>query len=78
MQRWAPPQYSADGRWWWDGYRWIPCALPLPAWTAWDWQEQEEGRRRTPRSLWVALVGLLLLLLIAVGPPAYAWLTSQV
>lgn len=20
----APPQYSADGRWWWDGYRWMP------------------------------------------------------
>jgi hypothetical protein len=24
QQRDAPPQYSADGRWWWDGQKWIP------------------------------------------------------
>jgi len=23
-----PPQWSADGRWWWDGQRWIPAAPP--------------------------------------------------
>jgi len=78
MQHWAPPQYSADGRWWWDGYRWIPCALPLPTSTAWDWQEPEGGRRGTPRSLWISIVGLVLLLLIAVGPAAIAWVQAQV
>lgn len=24
----APPQFSPDGRWWWDGYRWVPVARP--------------------------------------------------
>jgi len=22
----APPQYSPDGQWWWDGQRWIPTS----------------------------------------------------
>jgi hypothetical protein len=29
----APPQYSPDGRWWWDGYKWRPINagdLPEP------------------------------------------------
>jgi hypothetical protein len=21
----APPQYSPDGHWWWDGQQWIPA-----------------------------------------------------
>ena len=21
----APPQFSADGQWWWDGHRWVPA-----------------------------------------------------
>jgi hypothetical protein len=24
----APPQYSPDGRWWWDGARWVPTQQP--------------------------------------------------
>lgn len=24
-QHGAPPQYSPDGRWWWDGQRWLPA-----------------------------------------------------
>ena len=24
----APPQYSPDGKWWWDGQRWVPTAPP--------------------------------------------------
>lgn len=23
----APPQYSFDGRWWWDGAQWIPVQV---------------------------------------------------
>lgn len=26
----AVPQYSPDGRWWWDGQRWIPVRQPTP------------------------------------------------
>ena len=28
-----PPQghYSPDGRWWWDGYQWVPVPQPSPA-----------------------------------------------
>lgn len=25
-----PPQYSPDGRFWWDGQRWVPVQLPAP------------------------------------------------
>jgi hypothetical protein len=24
----APPQMSADGQWWWNGYQWVPAAPP--------------------------------------------------
>ena len=27
----APPQYSPDGRYWWDGQKWIPVSAPPPA-----------------------------------------------
>ncbi|WP_152362707.1 hypothetical protein [Microlunatus speluncae] len=27
----APPQWSPDGRWWWDGQRWVPAQPPQPA-----------------------------------------------
>lgn len=26
----APPQYSADGRWWWTGTEWVPAPPPPP------------------------------------------------
>lgn len=26
----APPQYSPDGRWWWNGQDWVPIAPPPP------------------------------------------------
>jgi hypothetical protein len=25
------PQFSDDGRWWWDGYRWVPAPRPPAA-----------------------------------------------
>ena len=28
----AAPQYSADGRWYWDGQQWRPVAAPGPMW----------------------------------------------
>lgn len=27
----APPQYSPDGRWWWNGQQWVPVQQPTPA-----------------------------------------------
>lgn len=47
----ASPQYSADGRWWWDGARWLPAAAaPRPA-----------PRTTSPRNrrAWVA-VGIII------------------
>lgn len=29
-QQAAPPQYSPDGRWWWNGQEWVP-AVPAKA-----------------------------------------------
>ena len=28
----AGPQYSPDGRWYWDGRQWLPVVAPGPAW----------------------------------------------
>lgn len=30
LQRQAPPQYSADGRWYWTGSQWVPSASLQP------------------------------------------------
>jgi uncharacterized RDD family membrane protein YckC len=27
----APPQYSPDGRWWWNGANWLPAPPPIDA-----------------------------------------------
>jgi S1-C subfamily serine protease len=48
----APPQYSPDGRWWWDGQRWVPVRPLAPA-----------ARPRSPRSrtpVWIAIAALLI------------------
>jgi hypothetical protein len=26
----APPQYSPDGQWWWNGYQWVPAPTTAP------------------------------------------------
>src|SRR4051812_43663067 len=26
----APPQFSADGKWWWTGFEWVPAPVPPP------------------------------------------------
>ena len=31
----APPQYSPDGRWYWDGQQWRPVLPQSPAWISW-------------------------------------------
>jgi hypothetical protein len=86
MQHWAPPQYSEDGRWWWNGQRWVPVTWPLPArdpdpWaideTSYqDWTPAHERRRRTPGILWVGLVALILLVLLAAGAGA-GWIAGR-
>jgi S1-C subfamily serine protease len=49
----APPQYSPDGRWWWDGQHWVPVAPVAPP----------RGRRgRGP--LWIALAALLVVAIV--------------
>ncbi len=42
----APPQYSPDGRWWWDGQQWTPVQqAPAQPQSLWRW----DGRR------WISL-----------------------
>ncbi len=31
----APPQYSPDGRWYWDGQQWRPVLPQSPTWISW-------------------------------------------
>jgi hypothetical protein len=77
MQHSAPPQYSADGRWWWNGRGWIPVAEPEAAWGPADWAPFEERRRRAPAVLWVGMLALAALLTLAAGGPAASWLAQQ-
>lgn len=81
MQNWAPPQYSEDGSWWWNGQQWVPVTWSVQSdldWQAQDrWQERGQDGwqpperqprlRRTPAILWVGLVALVLLLVLAAG-----------
>lgn len=78
MQHVAPPQYSPDGRWWWNGRAWTPVTWPVP--TAGEAPDAsayvEERRQRTPRILWVGLIALVLLLVLAFGASAAAWVAQ--
>lgn len=76
MQQVAPPQYSPDGRWWWNGRAWVRVTWPVQTWAeqAGDgYFDDEEPRRRTPAVLWVGLVALLVLLLLAFGATIVSW-----
>ncbi len=79
MQRAAPPQYSPDGRWWWNGRTWTRVTWRVPtAGEAWDGSTSfEERRRRTPAVLWLGLIALLVLLVLAFGASATAWVAQQ-
>src|SRR5437016_3262591 len=80
MQDWAPPQYSEDGSWWWNGQRWVPVTWPVPepARPAYDGAAPERPRRRrTPAVLWVGLIALVLLLVLAAGGSAVGWIAGQ-
>jgi hypothetical protein len=79
MQQLAPPQYSPDGRWWWNGRAWVRVTWPVqPANQAWDeTASEEEPRRRTPAVMWVGVIALLALLLLAFGATVVSWLPLQ-
>ena len=79
MQQVAPPQYSPDGRWWWNGRAWVRVTWPVQAWaeSTDDVADDEEPRRRTPGVLWVGLIALLALLLLAFGATIVSWFPLQ-
>lgn len=47
----APPQYSPDGRWWWDGQSWVPVRPPTPV--------ASPRRPRSTSPIWIAVAALL-------------------
>lgn len=51
-QQAAPPQYSPDGRWWWNGQEWVP----VPA---------KQGRS-TVKIVLAVVAGIVALLVVAV------------
>jgi hypothetical protein len=51
-QQAAPPQYSPDGRWWWNGQEWVPVAA------------QKQGRS-TVKIVLAVVAGLVALLVVA-------------
>jgi hypothetical protein len=79
MQQVAPPQYSPDGRWWWNGRAWVQVTWPVQTWTetADDVVYDEEPRRQTPGVLWVGLIALLALLVLAFGATIVSWFPVQ-
>lgn len=80
MQRLAPPQYSPDGRWWWNGSAWVRVTWPVQPWADVPDRpdDEEEPRRRTPAVLWVGVIALLVLLLLAFGASIVSWASLQV
>jgi hypothetical protein len=66
----APPQYSPDGKWWWDGSKWV--AVEQPATSAPVGLSPTSGataRARLPhqtRRFWIGL-GVLVLALTGIG-----------
>ena len=74
MQNWAPPQYSEDGSWWWNGQQWVPVSWPIQPEV--DWRTPEPRRRRTPAILWLGLIALALLIFLAIGGGAVGVLTQ--
>jgi hypothetical protein len=80
MQQVAPPQYSPDGQWWWNGRAWVRVtwSVQTGAATADDAVfDDEEPRRRSPAVLWVGLIALLALLLLAFGATIANWFPIQ-
>ena len=67
----SPPQYSPDGRWWWDGQRWVPARPLAPA-----------AKPRAPRSRSPILIAVAALLVAAIGLTVVArstnWLPAGV
>jgi len=82
MQHLAPPQYSPDGRWWWNGRAWVRVTWPVQGWAGapdpYAGEEEEEPRRRTPAVLWVGVIALAALLLLAFGASFLTWARLQV
>jgi hypothetical protein len=69
----APPQFSPDGRYWWDGEQWIPVdQLPKPAPTieprlpAWSSDGGGGGGGTNPRLLFGAIAVVVVLILVVV------------
>jgi hypothetical protein len=53
----GPPQYSADGRWWWDGQRWVAVNPHGPA-----GQGIPVAHKRPPAILWIGIGALVLVM----------------
>jgi hypothetical protein len=75
MEQWSPPQYSRDGRWWWNGYYWVAVGRPGRRFTDATWDD-EEPRRRAPRP-WLGLLALIVLAVLALTSGAAGWISRQ-
>jgi len=71
-----PPQYSPDGRWWWDGTRWIPVVPPpgssQPPGPPYGWNPRPEPHHWSHRP--VGSTGLTLGVLAAIAAVVIAYL----
>lgn len=64
-----PPQFSPDGRYWWDGEQWIPIdqlPKPVPSRDAGPaWSTDGGGPRRSPALLIVVAIVVIVVLAVA-------------
>jgi hypothetical protein len=62
------PQLSADGQWWWDGYRWVSMVYwaEYQDWLAAQAQPaQQPAARRRGHTPWLAITAALALAALA-------------
>jgi hypothetical protein len=65
----APPQHSADRRWWWDGQRWHPAISPDGLWRfdGHGWKPIDPPHRDWLAGCAVAIAAHGIALLAAIG-----------
>lgn len=62
----VPPQYSPDGKWWWDGERWLPVSDEAPP-ARYPVAQPVPPAARPGRSRWLPVLAAAVALVLVIG-----------